>query len=220
MTREKLIDPPLCISELRTISILDRMNRWMGFVIVLTLLGWLPLLARSDFARKLSEVFVLFQTVDDCAQVDGGVIPGRLRAWVTQETFVVKLLHVLHGLLRRDAQLSRNQLLRFNSIQREWLVLQRFLFGYVCDLGDLRFLGFFEEHHAGKLVEETVALPDKVRHFRCILSIGVLQLDRPELLGHELSDQSISLNDEAKRGKLARTVANDTFPVWNVVAEG
>jgi len=80
------------------------MNRRMCLVVVLTFLRWTPHVARADLFCELSEALVLFQICHDLSKVYSRVKLGRLGTRIAQEATVVELLHVLHGLLRRELE--------------------------------------------------------------------------------------------------------------------
>jgi hypothetical protein len=166
------------------------MYGWMRLVIVLARLGTSPELLIGHPLRVVSKLLILTQLGDDAKQIDGWIVLGGLRSWVTQEPLVVQLLHVLHGLLRGYPQLPRNELLCLHRIQWKRPVLLLLLLVYFEHAGRPSFLYLFKEDQGGEFVEQAIPLPDKISGDG-LLGIelvwgGTLQLDVPEGLGHEV----------------------------------
>ena len=72
----------------------------------------------------------------------------------------------------------------------------------------------FKEDEAGEFIEDAIPLPQKVR--RLILAPLILHVDRPEFFRHELLDLLMSLDYEAKRGKLAGPIAHHSLLIDRV----
>ena len=75
----------------------------MCLIIVLAVLRTSPKLSIGHTARIISEGAIICETRDDLEEVDRRVVASGLCTRITEVALVVELLHVLHGLLWRDA---------------------------------------------------------------------------------------------------------------------
>lgn len=96
---QQVVDAPLIIRQSTTLSVFDRMDRWMSFIIVFALLWSDPEFFIRDSARIIAKLSILRESRNDRVQVDGRVVPRCLCSGVAEESFVIKFLHVLHRLL-------------------------------------------------------------------------------------------------------------------------
>ena len=71
----------------------------MRLVIMFTLLGTGPLFPILHALSVVSKLAVAGEVTNNLEQVDGGIVARCLRPWVTEETLVIKLFHMLHSLL-------------------------------------------------------------------------------------------------------------------------
>ena len=75
----------------------------MCLIIVLAVLRTSPKLSVRHTARISAEGAIIGKTRNDLEEVDRRIVACGLCTRITEETLVVELLHVLHGLLWRDA---------------------------------------------------------------------------------------------------------------------
>lgn len=116
----------------------------MSIVIVLASFGTSPQFLVGDALSVVSKLVVVGQIIDNLEQVDRWVVASGFRTRIGQKTLVVKFLHVLHSLLWGDAQLTRDELLGLNSVQREGTMARFLLLGDREHLGRLIFLYHLE----------------------------------------------------------------------------
>ena len=78
----------------------------MSLIIMLAFLGSNPEFFASDSLGVVTKLLISSQSGDDLEQVDSRVVPRCLCSGVRQESLIVELLHMLHGLLWRDPELT------------------------------------------------------------------------------------------------------------------
>ena len=99
VSRQEVVDPPLVKAHTVAVSILDWVDWWMSLIIMFTLLWTSPHLFVRNSLCKGPIVLVCTELVNDAEQIDSRIIPCCFCSGVTQEPFVIELLHMSHGLL-------------------------------------------------------------------------------------------------------------------------
>ncbi|KAI3479886.1 hypothetical protein L1887_58034 [Cichorium endivia] len=143
----------------------------------------------------------------------------RLCAWIREEALLIQRLGDVQDAFGREAQQTRARLLQLDRGERIGLPL----FGLLAvDIVDCRqWAGATEvaKDLYGELVEEMAAIPveydlaDLIRRIvgRRIAAghaAGLVELQQPEGLGHELDHLVVPIDDESKRRELAGSVAD------------
>ena len=122
------------------------MDWGMCLVIMFTRFWASPELLIYNTLSVLPKLIILSQSLHDVEQIYSWIVLGRLCSWVAQKPFVIQLLHMLHGLLWRDAQFSRYQFLSFHCVQRIWTSLFSLNLVHPHYTSGTTFLNFLKEN--------------------------------------------------------------------------
>lgn len=137
----------------------------MRLIILTTVPRSLPHPSRSKQRCEISKNLRLLKFLCDILEVDGWIILCCFSPGVAQITPIIQLLHDLHTLRWTDLQLSRNQLLSFDRVQRLRPILLCLLLNDSRDFGQLCILAVLYKNLNNQLVKKLSSSPGEWTNF-------------------------------------------------------